>query len=124
MFDASTVSAGQASGGAAQFSAQLQHSGLDLKQLSQISQQSPFSLSEASGSDGSFIRPFGLDTEHDVAGWELYDSRTRIGTLILGMKDRFGILIEGTNIPDPNMLLAVAASLNYAGLEKLMTAAK
>jgi hypothetical protein len=119
VLDASTVSAGQASTGASQISAQLQRSGVDLKQLSQISQQSPFSLQEATGNDGSFIRPFGLDTEHDVAGWELFDSRTRIGTLLLGMKDRFAILIEGTNVPDPGMLLAVAAKLDYAALDKL-----
>jgi hypothetical protein len=105
---------------ASQVSAQLQSSGVDLQQLSQISQASPFSLSPSVGADGSFIRPFGLDTGHDVAGWELYDAHTRIGTLILGVKGRIGILIEATNVADPNVLLEVANKLDYAAMERLM----
>ena len=110
---------GQASMTANQVSQLLQRSGVDLQQLSRVSQQSPFSLSESTGLDGSFVRPFGLDTEHDVAGWELYDTRTRIGTMLLGVNDRLGILIEGTNL-DANVLSEVALALDFGQMERLV----
>jgi hypothetical protein len=116
----SSFSAGYAALTASQVSTLLQSSGVNLSQLSQISQDSPFSLSQSSGSDGSYIRPFGLDTGHDVAGWELYDSRTKIGSLILGVNGRVGILIEATNITDPLVILAIASALNFDEFDNLI----
>jgi len=91
----------------------LRRAGIDLDQLSRIAQESPFSLSQASSpADGSYIRPFGLDTGQDVAGWELYDGISKAGTLILGVDDRIGILVEATNI-FPTALLEIARSFNF-----------
>jgi hypothetical protein len=114
-----SIAASQASGmTAGQVSQQLQASGVDLGQLSQISQASPFSLSQASSpTDGSYIRAFGVDTGHDVAGWELYDGQTKAGTLILGVNDRVGILVEATNI-FPALLSDVASKFDFGQLDK------
>ena len=108
-----SISAGQTSLSPAQVSDQLRRAGIDLDQLSRIAQESPFSLSQASSpADGSYIRPFGLDTGQDVAGWELYDGISKAGTLILGVDDRIGILVEATNI-FPTALLEIARSFNF-----------
>ena len=37
-------------------------------------------------------------TGRDVAGWELYDGVRKSGTLLLGINDRVGVLIEAGNI--------------------------
>jgi hypothetical protein len=96
--------------------------GIDLDRLSQISQESPFSLSQASSpADGSYIRPFGIDTGHDVAGWELYDGRTHNGTLLLGVNDRLGILIEATNV-FPNTLLDIASNFDFRQIDLALSA--
>jgi RNA polymerase Rpb1 len=108
-----SISAGQTSLSPAQVSDQLRRAGVDLDQLSRIAQESPFSLTQASSpADGSYIRPFGLDTGQDVAGWELYDGISKAGTLILGVDDRIGILVEATNI-FPTALLEIARSFNF-----------
>jgi hypothetical protein len=101
-----------------QVSGQLQSSGVDLEQLSKIAQESPFSLSQASSpADGSYVRPFGLDTGLDVAGWELYDGLSSVGTLILGVNNRIGILVEATNI-FPNALLEIAGGLDFQAVDR------
>jgi len=106
-----------------QVSQQLQGSGVDLTQLSQISRESPFSLSQASSpTDGSYIRPFGLDTGHDVAGWELYDGIRKSGTLLLGINDRVGVLVEATNVL-PNTLLEIAHKMNFGEIDRAIKAA-
>jgi hypothetical protein len=105
-----------------QVSQALQASGVDVAQLSQISQASPFSLSQASSpADGSYIRPFDADTGHDVAGWELYDGVTKAGTLMLGVNDRIGILVEAANV-FPGLLADVARALDFAEIEKMVAA--
>jgi hypothetical protein len=98
----------------------LQRSGVDVPQILQESQASPFSLSPAAGYDGSYIRPFGADTGQDVAGWDMWDSRTRIGTMLLGVNDRVGILIEGTNLSDPNALLEISRLLNFDEINRVI----
>ena len=91
---------------------------MNLDQISQISRETPFSLSQASSViDGSYIRPFGLDTGHDVAGWELYDGNRKSGTLLLGIDDRVGVLVEGTNI-FPNVLLEIAHKMNFKEIDR------
>jgi hypothetical protein len=117
----SVFSGGQSSLNGTQVSDALQRSGVDLRQLSRVAQESPFSLAQSSSPvDGSFIRPFGLDTGHDVAGWEIWDATSRYGTVILGVNDRLGILIEGSNVTDPNVLLEIASSINYDEAERLL----
>jgi len=94
-------------------------SGVNVGQVSQLTQASPFSLSQASGFDGSYIRPFGADTGHDVAGWDLWDSQTKIGTMILGVNDRIGILIEGTNLTNPNALLELSGAFDFDEINRV-----
>jgi hypothetical protein len=101
-------------------SEQLQRSGVDLKQLSDISREAPFSLSQASSPrDGSYIRPFGADTGQDVAGWEVYDGVNKMGTLLLGVDDRVGILVEATNI-FPHALLEIARGFNFDEFDRVI----
>jgi hypothetical protein len=113
-------SAGQAPLTEGQASDLLQRSGIDLRQLSQMSQASPFALSQASALDGSFIRPFGADTGEDVAGWDMWDSNTKFGTMILGVNDRVGILIEGTSLVNPDALLQISVSLDFKELNRVI----
>jgi hypothetical protein len=115
-----TFNAGQAPLTEDQARELLQRSGVDLPQILQESQASPFSLSAASGYDGSYIRPFGADTGQDVAGWDMWDSSTKIGTMLLGVNDRVGILIEGTNLLDPNALLEISRSLNFDEINRVI----
>jgi hypothetical protein len=115
-----TLNAGQAPMTESQASAVLQSSGIDLAQLSSTSQASPFSLSQASGFDGSYIRPFGKDTGHDVAGWDMWDSRTKIGTMILGINDRVALLIEGTNLLNPNALMELSDALDFDEINRVI----
>jgi hypothetical protein len=116
------VAAGSGNIAPSQVSDRLQRMGIDLDRLSQISQESPFSLSQASSpADGSYIRPFGIDTGHDVAGWELYDGRTHNGTLLLGVNDRLGILIEATNV-FPNTLLDIASNFDFRQIDLALSA--
>jgi len=104
-----------------QVSDQLQRMGVDLARLAQISQESPFSLSQASAPiDGSYIRPFGVDTGHDVAGWELYDGRTHNGTVLLGVNDRLGILIEAANV-FPHTLLEIASQFDFDQIDAALS---
>ena len=115
-----TFDAGQAPLTEGQARELLQRSGVDLPQILQESQASPFSLSAASGYDGSYIRPFGADTGQDVAGWDMWDSSTKIGTMLLGVNDRVGILIEGTNLLDPNALLEISRLLNFDEINRII----
>ncbi|HKQ06396.1 MAG TPA: hypothetical protein VJ464_14775 [Blastocatellia bacterium] len=111
--DQPTVSTGPASLTPAQASDLLQRSGMNAAELSKGAQDHPFSLAQASSpADGSYIRPFGLDTGRNVAGWELYDGHNHVGTLILGVNDRIGILVEATNILS-NTLLEIASKFNF-----------
>lgn len=119
-----TISTGPASLTPSQASDLLQRSGVNAVELSKAAQESPFQLSQASSpSDGSYIRPFGLDTGHNVAGWELYDGQYNTGTLILGVNDRIGILIEATNIL-PSPLLEIASRFNFGAAGQLGGIAK
>jgi hypothetical protein len=112
-----TVSTGPASLTPAQASDLLQRSGVNAAELSKAAQEAPFSLAQASSpDDGSYIRPFGLDTGRNVAGWELYDGHNHIGTLILGVNDRIGILVEATNVL-PNTLLEIASKFNFGAAD-------
>jgi hypothetical protein len=111
---------GQASITPSQVSDQLQRSGVDLDKLQQISQDSPFSLSQSSSPvDGSYIRPFGADTGHDVAGWEIYDGQSKIGNLILGVNDRLGVLIEATNI-FPGALAEIVDKIDFGQITRAL----
>jgi hypothetical protein len=102
-----------------QVSEQIQRSGVDLSTLSKISQEAPFALSQASSpADGSYIRPFGMDTGEDVAGWELYDGVGKNGTLILGVNDRLGILVEANNI-FPTGLLEIASQFDFEEVSRV-----
>jgi hypothetical protein len=115
-----TVSTGPASLTPAQASDLLQRSGVNVAEVSKAAQEAPFSLTQAhSPADGSYIRPFGLDTGHNVAGWELYDGHSHMGTLILGVNDRVGILVEATNV-FPNALLDIARRFNFGGVERII----
>jgi hypothetical protein len=115
-----TVSTGPASLTPAQASDLLQRSGLNAAELSKAAQEAPFSLTQASSpADGSYIRPFGLDTGHNVAGWELYDGHNNVGTLILGVNDRIGILVEATNI-FAKVLLEIASKFNFGSADRIV----
>lgn len=115
-----TVSTGPASLTPAQASDLLQRSGLNAAELSKAAQEAPFSLTQASSpADGSYIRPFGLDTGHNVAGWELYDGINNVGTLILGVNDRIGILVEATNIFAKD-LLEIASKFNFGAADQIV----
>ena len=115
--DQPTVSTGPASLTPAQASDLLQRSGVNAGELSKAAQEAPFSLSQASSpADGSYIRPFGLDTGRNVAGWELYDGHNHVGTLILGVNDRIGILVEATNVLS-NTLLEIASRFNFGAAD-------
>ena len=117
-----SFSAGEAPITESQASVQLQSSGIDLRHIFQIAQSSPFSLSQAAAYDGSYIRPYGVDTGHDVAGWDLWDSNTKIGTMILGINDRIGILIEGTNLTNPDALLEISKAIDFDEINKVIEA--
>lgn len=115
-----TVSTGPASLTPAQASDLLQRSGVNAAELSRVAQEAPFSLAQASSpADGSYIRPFGLDTGRNVAGWELYDGHNNVGTLILGVNDRIGILVEVTNIKS-NTLLEIASKFNFGAADQIV----
>ena len=119
--DQPTVSTGPASLTPAQASDLLQRSGVNAAELSKTAQEAPFSLAQASSpADGSYIRPFGLDTGRNVAGWELYDGHNNMGTLILGVNDRIGILVEATNIMS-NSLLEIASKFNFGAADQIVT---
>lgn len=116
-----TISTGPASLTPAQASDLLQRSGVNAAELSKGAQEAPFSLTQASSpADGSYIRPFGVDTGRNVAGWELYDGHNNAGTLILGVNDRIGILVEATNIL-ANTLLEIASKFNFAAADRIVS---
>ena len=109
---------GQASLSPDQVSNLLQESGVD---FAQASNQFSFQISQSSSKDGgSFINPFSMDTGSDVAGWELYDSNSKVGVMLLGVSERVGILIEGANIQDISVLRNVAAQMDFKKLEEMV----
>lgn len=119
--DQPTVSTGPASLTPAQASDLLQRSGVNAAELSKAAQEAPFALTQASSpTDGSYIRPFGLDTGHNVAGWELYDGNYNVGTLILGVNDRVAILVEATNIL-ASTLLEIASKFNFGAADQVVS---
>jgi hypothetical protein len=114
-----TVSTGPAALTPAQASDLLQRSGVNAAELSKGAHEAPFSLKQASSpAEGSYIRPFGLDTGRNVAGWELYDGHNNVGTLILGVNDRIGILVEATNIFAKD-LLEIASKFNFGAADRI-----
>lgn len=45
----------------------------------------------------SFIQPY-KHLKHDIAGWRVFDATTGSGALILGIADRYALLVEGTGL--------------------------
>lgn len=75
-------------------------------------------VSPSKSEDGSFINVH-EDAERDVAGWEIYDSRSKTGALLLGVGDRFGLLIEGSSIDSIDPLKKVLDGIPVGDLEQL-----
>lgn len=65
----------------------------------------------------SFARATTLDTGYDIPGWEVYDSKTGTGAVILLVNSRFALVIDGTHqTSDIGTLLSLANGINYSGL--------
>jgi hypothetical protein len=67
-----------------------------------------------SSSNGSFINASVINS--NVPGWEIYDANSKVGFVILLVNNRFGIVVDGTNLVDIKTLKQVAGSFDFTAL--------
>lgn len=67
--------------------------------------------------EGSYIHPSVINNE--VPGWEIFDANNKIGYVILLVNNRFGIVVDGTDLAGIQALKQAAASFDFVGLTAL-----
>ncbi len=66
---------------------------------------------------GSFVRASSIGTNYDAAGWEVFDSKSQTGMVVLLINSRYALVVDGTNQNATiNALMSYASSLNYGSL--------
>jgi hypothetical protein len=79
-------------------------------------------LTEETFPDGSYCKLFS-ERSNDVAGWEIFEPRSKHGVLILGIGGRFGVLVEGVGIDNSKPLKDLFAAVPVTRLVQLATEA-
>ncbi|PCH65073.1 MAG: hypothetical protein COC01_10425 [Bacteroidetes bacterium] len=69
-----------------------------------------------SGNSGHEDDFFELNTNVPYKGWEIYDAQSRTAMLLIGVGNRYGILIEANDQDNTNLVKDIADAINYGSL--------
>jgi len=75
-------------------------------------------LAQGTSDDGSFVETH-RNENYDVAGWDLFDATVNTGVIMVGVADRYGILIEGSGIETIEQLQQVLDQIDIGKLEEM-----
>jgi hypothetical protein len=67
---------------------------------------------------GDFIAPLRTETP-DLAGWVIYDAKSKLGLVNAGYADRFAVVVSGSNVNSISELNKVISSIDFSPLKGL-----